>query len=78
MMEKPEDDKFKKRIELFECYYNDPDQHHKIFSEPGFSYMVDDCDGNCPECNFDNISIKLASYPIRNLGSSGSYLDRVS
>lgn len=40
----------KKRAELFEKYHNDPDQYHKIFSELGFSYYDDNCDGYCPEC----------------------------
>lgn len=50
MTKKPEDDKSKKRVELFERYHGDPDQHHKIFTELGFSYTVDECDGNCPDC----------------------------
>jgi len=51
MTDNPEDDKIKKRIELFDRYHNDPDQYHKIFTEPGFSFMVDECDGNCHDCN---------------------------
>jgi hypothetical protein len=47
MTDNAEDDKLKKRIELFERYHNDPDQHHKIFTELGFSYMIDECDFNC-------------------------------
>lgn len=50
MVDKQEEDKLKKRIELFERYHNDPDQHHKIFTELGFSYMVDECDFNCANC----------------------------
>jgi hypothetical protein len=50
MRDKPEDEKIKKRIELFDRYHNAPDQYHKIFTELGFSFMVDECDGNCPDC----------------------------
>jgi hypothetical protein len=50
MTKKPQDDEFKKRVDLFEHYYNDHDQFHKIFTELGFSYVVDDCDGCCPDC----------------------------
>lgn len=50
MTDKPTEKNFRKRVELFECYYQDPDQHHKIFTELGFSYIVDDCDGNCLDC----------------------------
>jgi hypothetical protein len=50
MVEKTENEKMKKRIELFERYHNDPDQYHKIFTELGFSYMADDCDGICKDC----------------------------
>jgi hypothetical protein len=50
MIDKSDDEKLKKRIELFESYHNDPDQHHKLFTELGFSYMVDECDGNCTDC----------------------------
>ena len=50
MTDKPEDEKLKKGIELFERYHNDPDQHHKLFAELGFLYMVDECDGECADC----------------------------
>lgn len=50
MTDKPEDEKLKKRIELFDRYHNDPDQYHKLFTELGFSYMVDECDFNCVDC----------------------------
>jgi hypothetical protein len=46
MVDKQEEDKLIQRIELFERYLNDPDQHHKIFTELGFSYLVDECDFN--------------------------------
>jgi len=51
MTDKPEGEKFKKRVELFERYHNDPDQHHKLFTELGFSYIINYCDGNCADCN---------------------------
>ena len=41
---------FEERVEKFEKYYGDPDQHYKIFSELGFSYVDDGCDGFCPKC----------------------------
>jgi hypothetical protein len=41
---------FEERVEKFEKYYADPEQHYKIFSELGFSYVEDGCDGFCPEC----------------------------
>lgn len=50
MTDKPEGEKFKKRVELFERCHNDPDQHHKLFTGLGFSYMVNDCGGNCADC----------------------------
>jgi hypothetical protein len=30
---------------------NDPEQHHKGFTELGFTYMEDGCDGFCLECD---------------------------
>lgn len=42
--------KFKETVEKFEEYFNDPEQHDKIFSELGFTYVEDGCDGFCPEC----------------------------
>ncbi len=41
---------FKDTVENFEEYYNDPEQFHKIFTELGFTYVDDGCDGFCPEC----------------------------
>ena len=41
---------FKERVEKFEKYYSDPEQHYKIFSELGFSYVDHGCDGFCPNC----------------------------
>ena len=46
MTDKPEGEKFKKRVELFERYHNDPDQHHKLFTELGFSYIFNNCGVN--------------------------------
>jgi hypothetical protein len=42
--------KFRDRVEKFEQYFGDADQHHKIFTELGFAYVDDGCDGFCPEC----------------------------
>ena len=40
----------KNRVEKFEQYFNDPEQFNKIFTELGFTYVEDGCDGFCPEC----------------------------
>ena len=43
---KPKKDKsFKEVVKEFDRYIHNPDQFHKIFSELGFSYVDDDCDG---------------------------------
>lgn len=41
---------FKERVSKFSQYYNNPKEFHKIFTELGFSYVDDGCDGFCPEC----------------------------
>lgn len=41
---------FRATVEKFERYFDDPEQLHKIFSELGFTYIEDGCDGFCPEC----------------------------
>ncbi len=41
---------FKDRVGKFEQYFNDPEQFNKIFTELGFTYVDDGCDGFCPEC----------------------------
>jgi hypothetical protein len=41
---------FRDTVEKFEQYFNDPEQFHKIFTELRFTYVDDDCDGLCPEC----------------------------
>lgn len=41
---------FRETVEKFERYFDDPKQFHKIFSELGFTYIEDGCDGFCPEC----------------------------
>lgn len=41
---------YHKTLEKFKQYYNDPEQHHKILTELGFTYVDDGCDGFCPEC----------------------------
>ena len=40
----------KERVEKFDKYFHDPDQFHKIFSELGFSYVDDGCNGACDHC----------------------------
>lgn len=41
---------FKDKVEKFEQYFNDPEQFNKIFTELGFTYVEDSCEGFCPEC----------------------------
>ena len=41
---------FRETVEKFERYFDDPEQFHKIFSELGFTYVEDGCDGFYPEC----------------------------
>ena len=41
---------FKEIVKKFDQYYNNPKEFHKIFTELGFSYVDDGCDGYCPEC----------------------------
>ena len=41
---------FQGRVKKFEQYHVDPEQFHKIFTELGFAYVDDGCDGFCPEC----------------------------
>ncbi|OIP62429.1 MAG: hypothetical protein COT35_12495 [Nitrospirae bacterium CG08_land_8_20_14_0_20_52_24] len=42
--------KFNERVGKFEQYAADPEQFNKIYSELGFTYIDDGCDGFCPEC----------------------------
>ncbi len=46
---------FNDRVEKFEEYFNDPAREHKIFTELGFTYVDDGCDGFCPECEQKNL-----------------------
>ena len=48
--EEPEDEVFQDRIDRFEEYSRDEEQYHKIFSELGFVFVEDGCDGYCPKC----------------------------
>jgi hypothetical protein len=41
---------FLDRAKLFEHYHDDPEKYHQIFTELGFAYVADECDGYCPEC----------------------------
>jgi hypothetical protein len=41
---------FRERVELFERYSRDELEYPKIFSELGFTFIDDGCDGYCPEC----------------------------
>ena len=41
---------FKERVEKYEQYSKDPQEFHKMFTELGFTYVDDGCDGYCPEC----------------------------
>jgi len=41
---------FKEKVKKFGEYMHDPEQHGKIFSELGFTYVDDVCEGNCGNC----------------------------
>jgi hypothetical protein len=41
---------FQEVVKEFDKYFHDPDQFYKIFSELGFSYVEDDCNGACDHC----------------------------
>jgi hypothetical protein len=41
---------FEERVEKFGEYMNDPEQHGKIFTELGFTYVDDACGGICDIC----------------------------
>jgi hypothetical protein len=45
---------FEEKVEKFDKYMHDPEQFNKIFSELGFSYVDDWCEGNCPHCEKKN------------------------
>jgi len=54
---------FKERVEKYEQYSKDPKEFHKIFTELGFTYVDDGCDGYCPECEKkDNPEFAVAIY----------------
>ena len=41
---------FQEVVKDFDKYFHDPDQFYEIFSELGFSYVEDDCNGACDHC----------------------------
>lgn len=41
---------FQDRVKRFKQYHTDPEQFIKIFTDLGFTYVDDGCDGGCPEC----------------------------
>jgi hypothetical protein len=45
---------FEEIVEKFDEYMHDPEQLNKIFSELGFSYVDDECEGDCPHCEKKN------------------------
>jgi hypothetical protein len=48
---KPRKEKnFQEVVKEFDKYFHDPEQFYKIFSELGFSYVDDGCDGACDHC----------------------------
>jgi hypothetical protein len=48
---KPKKEKnFQEVVKEFDRYFHDPDQFYKIFSELGFSYVDDGCNGACDHC----------------------------
>lgn len=45
-----EDSAFRERVKCFEAYSRSELDYPKIFSELGFTFVDDGCDGCCPEC----------------------------
>ena len=41
---------FEEKVQKFGQYVQDPEQYGKIFSELGFTYVDDGCDGECESC----------------------------
>jgi hypothetical protein len=41
---------FEEKVEKFGEYMHDPKQHNKIFTELGFTYVDDGCEGGCDSC----------------------------
>ena len=41
---------FEEKVEKFGEYMHDPEQHGKIFTELGFTFVDDGCEGNCDAC----------------------------
>lgn len=41
---------FKEKVGKFGEYMHDPEQHGKIFSELGFTFVDDGCEGECESC----------------------------
>ena len=41
---------FNEKVQKFGEYMHDPEQHSKIFTELGFTYVDDGCEGNCDVC----------------------------
>ena len=41
---------FNEKVEKFGEYMHDPEQYGKIFSELGFTYVDDGCEGDCDVC----------------------------
>jgi hypothetical protein len=41
---------FNEKVEKFGEYMHDPEQHNKIFTELGFTYVDDGCEGDCDAC----------------------------
>jgi len=41
---------FEEKVEKFGEYMHDPEQHGKIFSELGFTFVDDVCEGECESC----------------------------
>ena len=42
---------FDEKVEKFGQYMDDPEHHSKIFTELGFTYVDDGCDGDCDSCD---------------------------
>jgi hypothetical protein len=41
---------FNEKVEKFGEYVRDPEKHGKIFTELGFTFVDDGCEGDCDNC----------------------------
>ena len=50
-IKKPQNEmSFEDQVKLFTMFYKSPGEFSKIFTELGFTYVKDGCNGNCIPC----------------------------